>query len=195
MIVRDTQTGALHEVPESQLYEVGEMNYDGFGNPVGFNPFSAIGNLVSAPFQAVRNIVSPLAQAAGGIFQPGAQAAGNVAASFLNPIAQAMQPGGMPGMPPGMPGMPPGSPYPGSPYYGGGYPRPFSPFGRPMPPGWVRPMSPVAGANRLYLRCSSWPGPAGLAPGPGMPVGVQPGMPGMPGVPAMAPRRYRRRRR
>ena len=45
MLVQDTLTGYLHEVPDSQLYEpeyaeypepMGEVAYDGFGNPVGF---------------------------------------------------------------------------------------------------------------------------------------------------------------
>jgi hypothetical protein len=49
MLVQDTLTGYLHEVPDSQLYEpeyaeypepVGEVVYDGFGNPVGL-PFLA----------------------------------------------------------------------------------------------------------------------------------------------------------
>ena len=47
MLVQDTLTGYLHEVPDSQLYEpeyaeypepMGEVVYDGFGNPVGL-PF------------------------------------------------------------------------------------------------------------------------------------------------------------
>ena len=48
MLVQDTLTGAVHEVPESQLYEAdyaespeqmaeGQMLYDGLGNPVGFS--------------------------------------------------------------------------------------------------------------------------------------------------------------
>jgi hypothetical protein len=58
------------------------------------------------------------------------------------------------------------------------------------PPGWMRPLGPVTGANRMYLRCSTWPGPAGL-----MPMGA--GQPGVPGMPGMGPRRrrYRRSRR
>jgi hypothetical protein len=48
MLVQDTLTGAVHEVPESQLYEAdyaespeqmaeGQILYDGLGNPVGFS--------------------------------------------------------------------------------------------------------------------------------------------------------------
>jgi hypothetical protein len=47
MLVQDTLTGYIHEVPDSQLYETnygespeqmaeGQMVYDGLGNPVGF---------------------------------------------------------------------------------------------------------------------------------------------------------------
>ena len=47
MLVQDTLTGAVHEVPEGQLYEAGyaespeqmaegQILYDGLGNPVGF---------------------------------------------------------------------------------------------------------------------------------------------------------------
>jgi hypothetical protein len=82
---------------------------------------------------------------------------------------------------------------------------------RPYPVGWVSPTLPYTGTapRRLYLRCSVWPGRAGLVPafaaqGPGVP-----GMPGMPGLPGpLTPqqaaaaaagrrgrRRFRRRRR
>ena len=48
MLVQDTLTGAVHEVPDSQLYEAdygegpeqmaeGQILYDGLGNPVGFS--------------------------------------------------------------------------------------------------------------------------------------------------------------
>ena len=49
MLVQDTLTGYLHEVPDAQLYgaqygeypePMGEVVYDGFGNPVGL-PFLA----------------------------------------------------------------------------------------------------------------------------------------------------------
>ncbi|MFN0172622.1 MAG: hypothetical protein ACKV22_40095 [Bryobacteraceae bacterium] len=82
------------------------------------------------------------------------------------------------------------------------YPSPYM----PGPPGarWVVPNAqyPSTGARRLYLRCSSWWGPRGRVPGPGM--AVQPGQPGVPqppfapatATPPTAPyqrRRYRRR--
>ena len=48
MLVQDTLTGAVHEIPQSQLYEAdyaespdqmaeGQILYDGLGNPVGFS--------------------------------------------------------------------------------------------------------------------------------------------------------------
>ena len=49
MLVQDTLTGYLHEVPDAQIYgapygeypePMGEVVYDGFGNPVGL-PFLA----------------------------------------------------------------------------------------------------------------------------------------------------------
>jgi hypothetical protein len=67
-------------------------------------------------------------------------------------------------------------------------PRPFASWR--TPPGWMRPLGPVTGARRMYLRCSMWPGPSGL-----MPMGAgQPGGPGMPGM-RRRRRRYRRARR
>lgn len=74
------------------------------------------------------------------------------------------------------------SPYPRLPY------RPPVPFMRRrwgIPPGWQRPIGPYAahGRSRLYLRCSTWPGPPGLVPPAGA---IAPS--------AGAPRRRRRRR-
>jgi hypothetical protein len=84
------------------------------------------------------------------------------------------------------------------------------PWRRCDPPvGWVTPALPYTGPGprRLYMRCSVWPGPAGLvpeAPGqwPGLPGMPAPGAPGFPGFPGAAPgvpgggfRRFRRRHR
>jgi hypothetical protein len=110
-------------------------------------------------------------------------------------VVQAAPPAGVP------PAAPPtGEPEPGVgeyPYYG--LPRPYaaawpwrpsprqpypSPYQAPSPyqqgPGgarWVAPSAqyPGSGARRLYLRCSSWWGPHGRVPGPGMPI--QPALP------------------
>lgn len=88
--------------------------------------------------------------------------------------------------------------------------RQIGPFRRFAPPvGWVTPALPYTGQQprRMYMRCSVWPGPAGLvpeapgqwpgAPGtPGAPGG--PGVPGAPGMPGGFRRRrmrFRRRRR
>jgi hypothetical protein len=38
MLVRDQYSGTLHEVPDLGEYDVGEVVYDGFGNPVAIAP-------------------------------------------------------------------------------------------------------------------------------------------------------------
>jgi hypothetical protein len=69
-----------------------------------------------------------------------------------------------------------------------GPPMPMRQVGPPV--GWITPALPFTGRQprRLYMRCSVWPGQAGLVPiaatGPGMPV--PPGMPVTPGMPAIA---------
>ena len=92
----------------------------------------------------------------------------------------------------------------------------FRPPWRPPLPGgmfrslarWVAPNQqfPAPGGRRVYLRCTRWLGPAGMVPGPGMPIAqpgllppgypALPGAPGVPGLPApgMGGRRRRRRR-
>ena len=51
MIVQDQYSGYFHEVPDQLMgydgYGRGRVVYDGFGNPVGFNPFDIIKNVVS----------------------------------------------------------------------------------------------------------------------------------------------------
>ncbi|MBZ5701872.1 MAG: hypothetical protein LAN84_08490 [Acidobacteriia bacterium] len=61
--------------------------------------------------------------------------------------------------------------------------RQFVPIRRCAPPvGWTTPALPYTGPHprRLYMRCSVWPGPAGLVP---VAPGQWPGAPGMPGAP------------
>jgi hypothetical protein len=151
MIVRNEMTGALHEVPDQQLYEVGET-VDGLGYLT--NIARGVRNLVSAPIRAAA------------AFVPGAA-----------PLAMmAQQQPGLAPFPP-LPGlMPPGL----------------------RPPGWIPPQIPYTGRQprRVYLRCSTWPGPPGLVPAsaaagfpvpgtPGFPGAVPPGTPGIPPVPGM----------
>jgi len=74
MMVQDQLSGAVHEVPDHLMGHgvgVGEPVYDGFGNPVGFNPFKAIGNLVSTPFNLIRGLLPGGAPRPPGFPMPG----------------------------------------------------------------------------------------------------------------------------
>jgi hypothetical protein len=69
----------------------------------------------------------------------------------------------------------------------------------PWPYRWIRPQGPLmAGQRRLYLRCTAWPGPPGLAPADAATSGLLPPTPGAPmppGTPMRPVSRRRRRRR
>jgi hypothetical protein len=173
MIVRNTYTGALHEVPDQQLYEVGEPVYDGFGNPVGglFDDIlKGVGSIVSGPISAVTSLMNPIAGAASNILAQPLQAA---AAPIVN-AAQGLIPGLAPSAPPA---------------YAPGVvaPPPGTPWAPPWPSGWTQPPIPYTGLapRRVYMRCSVWPGPPGLVPTTAMNGQLMPGMPGYPGMPAM----------
>src|SRR5215470_14555694 len=98
MLVQDTLTGALHEVPEygeapdfgyygEAIDPLGEV-YDGFGNPVGFLPFLApLANMI-APLAA--KVLPSVAQAIPGV--------GNLLGKILP---------GAGGGAPSLPGLPP----------------------------------------------------------------------------------------
>jgi hypothetical protein len=102
MLVQDTLTGYLHEVPDSQLYEpqyaeypepMGEFVYDGFGNPVGL-PFLAPIASALAPMaaKALPGVVKRLSSFRR--FIPGArliQRALPGAIQRFAPVAQALQ--------------------------------------------------------------------------------------------------------
>jgi hypothetical protein len=186
MLVEDSLTGWVHEVPDADMYggygeypeELGEAEvvYDGFGNPVGLLP--ALTALAPLAAKALPFLASKAIPAAAGLVRR------------ILPIAQgaARQ---IPGMirrllpfPPQMPGMPP-MPF---------RPRlPFPMIPRPLPPGWMRPTLPYTGPapRRVYMRCSTWPGPPGLVPRfPGAPT-PPPGLP----QPQYRRRRSLRRRR
>ena len=145
---------------------VGEMAYDGFGNPVGFfNPFKAIGsvvrnvgNLVTSPLRMLQRTVAPALSVAAGALP---------AAGFLLPallsrltaqrraIAQYQSTG-----------------QPVPPYMIQNYQNLLAQYRRTSPPrrrwplGWRRPPLPYTGLGprRLYMRCAVWPGPKGLVP-------------------------------
>jgi hypothetical protein len=148
MLVQDTLTGAVHEVPESQLYEAdyaespeqmaeGQILYDGLGNPVGF---SFLKRLAKRALRAA----TQLAPVASLLPVPGA--------GFLTQAAQRVLPGVISKL--------------GDGSYGEAVPvQPMS--AQPLqPPGWIPRPSPYRGTKgrRVYLRCLLWRGPKGLVP-------------------------------
>jgi hypothetical protein len=156
MLVQDTLTGALHDVPEVAGYgyygepaeTMGEV-YDGFGNPVGFLPFLA--PLAAKLLPALSNAIPGIAKAIPGV--------GNLIGNLI-PGGGAPPAPPIPGLP-GLPGLPQLPGFPGLP--GMGF-RP--PFPAPVPPGWMHRPNPYTGLtpHRRYMRCVSWPGPPGLVP-------------------------------
>lgn len=205
MLVQDTLSGALHEVPDVAGYAeapgygyyaqapqlayyadpaetMGEA-YDGFGNPVGL-PFlapiaSAIAPLAAKVLPGIASKVLPgIANAIPGV----SQLIGN------------LMPGGIP-----RPPMPPGLQLPQLP----GLPPPPMSMGMmppSVPPGWMQSPVPYQGLapRRRYMRCVSWPGPPGLVPVSAAQT-MQPQAPAAAIVAAaqgvMPRRRYFRRRR
>ena len=210
MLYEDPVTGALHEVPDSQVgwgyaedpYAMGEVVYDGLGNPVGFSFRKAFGSLVkkAVPFatsmlgpygQIINRALPMVRQALGPVAQRAAMAARQQALQQLSgygeapPVAAPMQ------VAPVAVAPPPGAA--------------VAPMAARRPGHWRRPPVPYTGlrGRRLYLRCAAWPGPKGLVPvtaAQGVAVPVQPGAPPIVTPPAAAaPRapygrsRYRRR--
>lgn len=93
MLVQDTLTGYLHEVPDAQMYgsqygeypePVGEVVYDGFGNPVGL-PFLA--PLAAKLLPTIASKVLPAAARA----LPGIIRGATGALRRFAPVAQAAQ--------------------------------------------------------------------------------------------------------
>jgi hypothetical protein len=193
MLVQDTLTGAVHEIPQSQLYEAdyaespeqmaeGQILYDGLGNPVGF---SFLKRLAKKALRAA----STLAPVASLLPIPGA--------GLLTQAAQRVLPGVISKL--------------GDGFYGeavpiqpvAAQPMPAQPM-QALPPGWIPRPSPYLGrkGRRMYLRCVSWRGPKGLVPAvaaqaqPAPAVVAQPVPPG-PIVmgPAVMGRRFAPRRR
>jgi len=188
MLVQDTLTGYLHEVPDSQLYEpeyaeytepMGEVAYDGFGNPVGFAFLAPLAAKL-APM-ALARLPGILRGVRGAIkrFVPAARRALPGAIQQFAPAAQAFQQG-----PPGVVQQfapvaqafqqpPPAAMEQPMPAPGGEaefaevpYPVPATPFMRPPPPGWIPRPYPYTGLRprRVYMRCLVWRGPRGLVP-------------------------------
>jgi hypothetical protein len=210
MLYEDPVTGALHEVPDSQVgwgyaedpYSMGEVVYDGLGNPVGFSFRKAFGKLVKkavpfatsmlGPYGQIINRALPLVrQALGPVAQRAALAARQQALQQLSGYGEAQPMMAPVPMTPMAVAPPPGAA--------------MGPMAGRRPGHWVRPPVPYTGlrGRRLYLRCAAWPGPKGLVPAgaaQGVATPMQPGPPTVVAPPAPgAPRgrygrsRYRRR--
>jgi hypothetical protein len=194
MLVQDTLTGAVHEVPESQLYDAGyaespeqmaegQILYDGLGNPVGFSflkkafraasrlaplasllPVPGAGILTQVAQRTLPSVVRQLAPAARRLQRV---LPPGVVQQFA-PVAQAFQ------QP--VPTAAPSESVEG--FYGEAappqpmpapsiatQPMPAQPL-PPQPPGWIPRPSPYIGTKgrRVYLRCLLWRGPKGLVP-------------------------------
>src|SRR3990172_6223700 len=151
MLVQDTLTGYLHEVPDGQLSEwgygefpehMGEVVYDGFGNPVGL-PFLAPIASALAPMamKALPALASRFLPAAARLFGRARRALPPGVVSQLAPAAQAFRQA-LPGVMTQL--------FPGA---GGGesefaeVPSPMAmrPVGRPFPPGWIPRPHPYTG--------------------------------------------------
>lgn len=209
MLAQDS-LGYVHEVPDYQIgYGLAEypdgtvaevpMALDGYGSPVGL-PFLAPVAAALAPLAA--RALPGVAQGIGrlvGRAVPAAmnaiRGAGQLVGSGVNAFRQGVRQGGFVPTPYGLRPMPamPGMPPPGMTFM----PRPL--FRAPHPVGWVTPALPFTGTRprRLYMRCATWPGPAGLVPGfanQALPAPGMPGVPGVPGAPVPAGGRRRRRR-
>jgi hypothetical protein len=191
MLVQDTLTGYLHEVPDSQAYgaylgelpdQMGEVAYDGFGNPVGFAflaPLAAkfaprVLKALPGIFRGVRGAIRrfvPVARAVQGAlpraiqqFAPAAQAFQQALPGVVQqfaPVAQAFQQ-----PPPGAMEQPMPAPGGEGEFAEVPYPMPTTAFRRPPPPGWIPRPSPYTGLRprRAYMRCLVWRGPGGLVP-------------------------------
>jgi hypothetical protein len=171
MLVQDTLTGYLHEVPDAQLYEpefaeypepMGEVVYDGFGNPVGL-PFLAPAAAALAPrvFKALPGIAQRLPGIARGF--RGLFGRKRKRRALPAPAAQAFQQ------------VLPGATEQPIPAPGGEADFAEVPYRMPMtmpmtrfrrPPGWIPRPSPYTGLRprRVYMRCMVWRGPRGLVP-------------------------------
>ncbi len=225
MLARD-RFGYVHEIPDTRFSQAPQIVVDGLGNPVGqlgdfFDFLKPVVSAVTAPFTAP---IQAVTQAASHLLPAVGQAVGQVlpaVGGLLNPlqtignIVGGLLPGQTrpPAPPPIAPPPPPYAPPPPSPFsfpippnYLMNPPQPIQ-FPPPVPLGWQRPVLPYTGPEpqRMYMRCSVWPGPAGLVPstppgppGPLTPPTPQPGPPTYPGYPGWrggGGRRFRRRHR
>jgi hypothetical protein len=184
MLVQDTLTGAVHEVPANQLYEAdyaespeqmaeGQILYDGLGNPVGFSflkrAFRAVSKLAPLasllPVPGAALLTQVAQRALPGVISQLAPAARSLqrvlppgVVQQIAPVAQAFQQA-MPAV-----AAPPESV---EGFYGEAMPaQPMAALPLRRPPGWIPRPSPYLGTKgrRVYLRCVLWRGPKGLVP-------------------------------
>jgi hypothetical protein len=163
----------------------GVPDYPGLAGGYGFGP---LGSLLSNVVSAIPGVGGLI----GNLLSPGGSPAPPppVAPPPLALPAPPMPPLPMTGFPlPPLPGLPfpPLPPLPGLPIPGA------------VPPGFTQPLpGATLPGQRMYLRCSMWPGPPGLVPT--TPVTVVPPAPGVPFPAPLIPggggfrRRSRRRR-
>jgi hypothetical protein len=211
MLYEDPVTGALHEIPDSQVgwglaedpYGMGEVVYDGLGNPVGFSFRKAFGSLVKKAMPFATSMLGPYGQIINRALPIVRQALGPTAQALRQQAIQQLSGYGEVA--------PAAVPVPVAPVAVAPIavaPPPVAaaaPMAGRRPARWVRPPVPYTGlrGRRLYLRCAAWPGPRGLVPAfaaQGTPTPVQPGAPTVVAPPpAIAARpaygrgRYRRR--
>jgi hypothetical protein len=191
MLVQDTLTGYLHEVPDSQAYgaylgelpdQMGEVAYDGFGNPVGLAFLAPLAAkfaptaLKALPgiFRGARRAIQRFAPAAqafqralpGAIqrFVPAARAFQQALPGAIQqfaPVAQAFQQ-----PPPGAMEQPMPTPGGETEFAEVPYPVMATAVRRPPPPGWIPRPHPYTGLRPrpVYMRCLVWRGPRGLVP-------------------------------
>ena len=173
MLYEDPVTGALHDVPDSQVgwgfaedpYAMGEVVYDGLGNPVGFSFRKAFGSLVKRALPYATSMLGPYGQiinralpivsrALAPVAQQTAQAFRQQALQQLSGFGEAA-PLPVAVAPPPVAAAAPMGPM-----------APMAPMAARRPARWVRPGVPYTGmrGRRLYLRCAAWPGPKGLVP-------------------------------
>ena len=171
MLVQDTLTGALHEVPEVAGYgyygepaeTMGEV-YDGFGNPRRFPAVPCAARRQGLPgyrtccpgsprrFPVSGNSSTDSCLVAERLLPRRPCKPCRLRRAFLQAFRR-----GFPGLP-GLPGVPGAPGFPGMGF------QPQIPG--QLPPGWMRPPVPYTGLapRRRYMRCVSWPGPPGLVP-------------------------------
>ena len=211
MLVQDSLTGYLHEVPDQQLYEVdpaylGEVPdyqlyesdpvvYDGFGSPMGFAFLAPLASaLAPMAAKALPGIASKIIPGAAQAL-PGILRGITGAASSLLPAAARAASGAVQAIAPVAAGAVQNALAPTT----GLMPfRPPVSFPAPMPPNWVRPPVPYTGLQprRFYMRCAAWPGPRGLVPATAATMAPGVVAPGVVPTGVVAPvRAYRPRRR